>query len=317
MVNFRFHLISIIAVFLALGLGILMGSTVIDEAIVDRLDREIESVRTESDELRTENAQLRDDLDRVDTYVADSAAMAVEDRLDNVPVVILAERAVGGEMVDATAALIRAAGADAPAVIWLEDRWMLDDQNSIETLRGTLDTATSAASVRDRALDALARRIAEPPAAPEASDAGEEPVPDLLTRLSDAGFIDVQGDDVDLATFPAGPSRAIVVTGTDSLFSESDLTVALTQALVEADVSSVVGEVFVAGQSDDAPERGDAIAPVREDDTLNATVSTVDDLDLVAGRVASVLALEDLATGTVGHYGYGRGADQIIPAAVR
>ena len=78
--------------------------------------------------------------------------MAVEDRLDNVPVVILAERGVDGETVDATAALIRAAGADAPAVIWLEERWLLEDQESIEALRGTLDTATSAASVRDRVL---------------------------------------------------------------------------------------------------------------------------------------------------------------------
>ena len=240
--------------------------------------------------------------------------MAVEDRLDNVPVVILAERGVDGETVDASAALIRAAGADAPAVIWLEERWLLEDQESIEALRGTLDTATSAASVRDRALDALARRLAEPPVAPEV---GEETEPDFLTRLSEAGFVDVEGDELDLATFPSGPSRAMVVTGTESLLVESDVAVALTRALVDADVPSVVGEDYVAGESEDAPERGATVAPIRDDDTLNATVSTVDDLDLVAGRVASVLALEDLATGTVGHYGYGRGADQNIPAAVR
>jgi len=39
MINFRFHLVSLIAVFLALGLGILVGSTVVDQVIVDRLDR--------------------------------------------------------------------------------------------------------------------------------------------------------------------------------------------------------------------------------------------------------------------------------------
>ena len=92
---------------------------------------------------------------------------------------------------------------------------------------------------------------------------------------------------------------------------------ALAHALVDADVPSVVGEDYVAGESEDAPERGATVAPIRDDDILDATVSTVDDLDLVAGRVASVLAVEDLATGTVGHYGYGRGADQNIPAAVR
>ena len=314
MVNFRFHLISIIAVFLALGLGILMGSTVIDKAIVDRLDNEIESVRTESEELRAENARLRDDLDRVDNYVADSAAMAVEDRLDNVPVVVIAERGVDEETVDSTLALTQAAGADAPAVIWLEDAWLLEDQDAIDDLRGTLDTATSAASVRDRALAALAERVSDVPAPLED---GEEPTADFLTRLSDAGFVEVAGDDVDLATYPSGPARVILITGTESELAGSDVAVALTHDLVEADTPTVVGEVFVALDVEDAPERGEVIAPVRDDDELNATVSTVDDLDLVAGRVAAVLALEDLATGEVGHYGYGRGADQNIPVAVR
>ena len=32
MINFRFHLVSLIAVFLALALGVVMGATVIDRA---------------------------------------------------------------------------------------------------------------------------------------------------------------------------------------------------------------------------------------------------------------------------------------------
>ena len=45
MINFRFHLVSLVAVFLALGLGILVGSTVIDQGIVNRLDSEINHVQ--------------------------------------------------------------------------------------------------------------------------------------------------------------------------------------------------------------------------------------------------------------------------------
>src|SRR3954454_15161459 len=47
MINFRFHIVSLIAVFLALGLGILVGSTVIDQKIVNRLDAEIGRVDRE------------------------------------------------------------------------------------------------------------------------------------------------------------------------------------------------------------------------------------------------------------------------------
>ena len=39
MINFRFHIVSLIAVFLALALGIVMGATVVNRAIVDRLNR--------------------------------------------------------------------------------------------------------------------------------------------------------------------------------------------------------------------------------------------------------------------------------------
>ena len=37
MINFRFHLISLVAVFLALGVGVAMGASFIDRATVDSL----------------------------------------------------------------------------------------------------------------------------------------------------------------------------------------------------------------------------------------------------------------------------------------
>jgi hypothetical protein len=37
MIDFRYHLISIVAVFLALGIGILMGSYVLGEGLVKQL----------------------------------------------------------------------------------------------------------------------------------------------------------------------------------------------------------------------------------------------------------------------------------------
>ena len=37
MINLRYHIVSIVAVFLALGIGVLMGSTIVDRAIVSTL----------------------------------------------------------------------------------------------------------------------------------------------------------------------------------------------------------------------------------------------------------------------------------------
>ena len=53
MINFRFHLASLIAVFLALAIGIVMGSTVVKEATVKGLRAEIHRVE------RSSNARQR------------------------------------------------------------------------------------------------------------------------------------------------------------------------------------------------------------------------------------------------------------------
>ena len=310
MVNFRFHLVSLIAVFLALGLGILTGSAVVNQATVQTIRREIKDVRAEVNNLRSVNGQLKDDLNRSNAFLADSAAYAVEGRLLAVPVAVLAERGVSGGTVNDTIGLVRAAGAVAPAIVWLESKWKLENDRDVQALRDATDLLGGANSVRQRALDALALRLTSPPVAPVP---GEPPRPDLLQRLSDAGFISIDPGNADMTTFPPTPARALLITGTQSDFAGTDLTVETAQALVNANAPTVAGEVYVQQDGSDAPKRGDAVAKVRTKDTLASVVSTVDDLELVQGRVAAVLALQDLGAGTVGHYGYGDGASSSLP----
>ena len=100
MVNFRFHLVSLIAVFLALGLGILTGSAVVNQATVQGIRREIRDVRAEVNDLRDANGALTDELGRTSEFVAESAAFAVDGRLTGVPVAIVAERGVSEDAVE-------------------------------------------------------------------------------------------------------------------------------------------------------------------------------------------------------------------------
>jgi hypothetical protein len=305
MVNFRFHLISLIAVFLALGLGILVGSTVVDEAIVDGLRGEIDDAKEESSSVKAENDRLKDELGLADDYIGENASFAVESRLDDVPVAVFAERGVEGDVLDDAMALLRAAGADAPAVFWLEDDWELTESSQLSALKDATGAIGTAATARRQALDALAERL------DGSASAGED---DVIAALADAGFLQVEGDDVDLSQFPNRPARAVVVTGTDSDLLGSDLTLDLTRALSDADVPVLAAEAFVDRDGSDAPDRGHAVSAVRGDDGLTDTVSTVDDLDLVQGRVAAIVALEDLADGIVGDYGYGAGATRNFPS---
>ena len=48
MINFRFHVVSLIAIFLALALGVVIGAGVIDRGVVDALDNRLDTRRVRS-----------------------------------------------------------------------------------------------------------------------------------------------------------------------------------------------------------------------------------------------------------------------------
>ncbi len=311
MINFRFHLVSLIAVFLALGLGILVGSSVVDRVIVDRLDHEINTVKAESKSARTEIGRLTDHANRSDDFMRRVSAYAVSQRLSGVPVALVAERGVDAGAVKNMLATLRAAGADVPGIIWLNEPWQLPTAKEVATLSSATGVSGNAAAARVDATKLLARRLAEP----QSRSSANKPKTDLLTTLHNAGFVELtDGDRSAFEKFPARASRVLVLTGTDSRLSGSDTLVDLTQSLVANSVPTVVGEVY-----DDhngttpTPERGATVLPVRGDATLGKQVSTLDDAELPEGAITAAIELEQAVDGTVGHFGYGQGASAPLP----
>ena len=58
MVNFRYHLVSIIAVFLALALGIVLGTYTINPVVVHNLRTQVKALRSDKGDLRSRVLQL-------------------------------------------------------------------------------------------------------------------------------------------------------------------------------------------------------------------------------------------------------------------
>jgi len=328
MINFRFHLVSLVAVFLAVGLGILVGSSFIDQKIVNRLDTEIDRVSKENDKRREESKLLAQQNAQEQEFIELTTPFVVDGRLDGQSVAIVAERGVDGGAVKKTQTLLRAAGADTPAVVWLNDSWMLDTDQRRTDLESALGVRGDDAAMRTRAFTMLARRLATAPAtatsttsAPSSTTAtGSTPTTkparaDVLTALDDAGFISVtDGDASELATFPARVAHVLVVTGDKSHFLGAGITPAFVRALAGVNVPAVVTAVYNAGSDPKtAPERGAALSSILDDRVLSKAVSTVDDLDLEQGRVGATLALGVVANGAIGHYGYGPDASAPLP----
>jgi hypothetical protein len=317
MINFRFHIVSLIAVFLALAVGILFGSAFGKPTLIENLNKELNRVEHKADAANAASAQSQAELHQLNDYIQNTMAYAVQQRLPGTTVVVFAERGVDGKTVTNTMTTLRTAGADAPAIVWLEPRWQLATPADMTALAQAVGSnAQSADALRAVAMGTLADRLTGPLPRSAASPAQRARL-DVLTRLSDAGFVTVDGvGKSDLASFPPRTVKAaLVIDGDQTKFTDDTVFGNVIRSLISANVPTLAAEVYVPSQAPNAPQRGDVVGLVRSDATLSKQVSTIDDLDLTQGQVTAVLALEDLVTGNgVGHWGYGKGATRSVPA---
>ena len=305
MVNFRFHVVSLIAIFLALALGVVIGAGVIDRGVVDTLNNRLDSVEAKSDRIQSENNALRDRSKQMESMIGDLQPFAVSGRLLGDDVGVVAVRGVDDDRVSAVVTAAQQADATATGTLWLEGKWVLSDADSVKALQNALGTTTkNKTSLRNEGLQQLAQRLGNSRSRTE----GEQ---DLLVVLQQAGFLGYDSvNNSTITNFPGVAAGIVLVVGNGGSVDPALVTVPSAKALHAADVPLVVASVWK--QVSGGPERAAAVQPIRASE-LATTVSTVDDLDLVEGPTTVVLAMSDLflPKPVVGHYGYGPNASPL------
>lgn len=304
MVSFRFHIVSLIAVFLALALGIGMGVTVIDKATVDLLQRRLDSVRNEVNAANERSDGLDRLLARSNEYEQRAAEYLVARRLEGVPVVVVGVRGVDQGPLNEVRKILTEAGGVVQGTLWITDKMRLDDQGDIADLASELGLSSlEKPQVRQAFLVRLNAALAG------ASDVT------TLEPLIDEGFLDWEGDRVgDIARVDLSAARLVVASGATPVVANEDVAIPLLRMLAAQPIKRVV--VVESGDDGDhqRPARRAVFAgPVRSDSSLDEKLSTVDHVELSSGRVATVLALSQLASGRTGDYGYGGSTDGAIP----
>ena len=317
MINFRFHLVSLVAVFLALALGVVMGSTVIDRAIVDRLSSQIESVKKRADAERADNRALRDQVKGLETFIAQSQPQVTARRLNQVPVTVVAVRGVPGEDVKGATDILRSAGALVPGVLWIEDGFSASDPGARTKLVQAMgDSGLATDDLRQVALEALGHRLAAGPrVTPVSTSTAADTGLDTLVALNDAGLVSFDtmgGGAVSLDSWPASGARLLLIDGSQAHPPPGILSIPILRAAAAAGGRLALAEVFRPTATIKA--RGAVVRGVRDDAALSRVVSTVDDLDDTRGQVALTLAVQELGTDRAGHYGEGPGASSQLPA---
>ena len=309
MINFRFHVVSLIAIFLALALGVVIGAGVIDRGVVNTLNDRLDSVEAKSDRIKSENDALTDENSKLSGAIEDLEPFAVDGRLVGETSAVLAVRGVDEGKVKATTTAEQTAGATVPGILWIEDKWNLADTGAVKDLQDALGvTIKNKAALRTEGWRQLGVRLATAP-----SEVGTD---DVLAALVDAGFLSYEstGGSDSLSAFPGREASMTLITGTNAKVASDVIVVPVANGLEAASLPLVVADQWV--DSADGPSRGDALQPLR-DGNLGRSVSTVDDLDQPMGPTTVVLALADLlrTPPVVGHYGYGPGT-QPLPSPV-
>ena len=167
MIKLRTHIISLTAVFLALGIGLVLGSTFLDRTFVDALDAQVRRLNDRVDQ-RTEEVEALNRVINEQTLTEEAAADAgyeqlLAGQLTDAQVVVLANRGIDEDQVDRTVEVLQAADAEVPAVVWLTDRWNpTDPQRSAEIAESLDFDTTDPAQVTAEAAAMLGLALAGP-----------------------------------------------------------------------------------------------------------------------------------------------------------
>ena len=340
MINLRYHIISITAVFLALGIGLTLGSTFLDRVTVDHLESQLTSVERQVRATRTENEQLQDSVNRSqarnDALSAQLPEQLLAGHLTNVPVLVLATKGTDAALVARTETALASAGAQVAGTWWLTDQWNLDKSGDVDALAGLLsltskDVDRLRRSTAIRLSDLLSKAAAPAPADPTGDPATPVTIPpptepELVAALVKAGFIDYSapaGSADHRVLLPSALTRFVIVS--DDRPGKTAGGLAFASALIdelssEAHIAVVAAQGQVdlpdgkSGPASEDAERTTFVGPIREGSQTRAKISTVDDLDTPEGIAALVLALQDTGKSLVGHFGVAPGATRLLPA---
>jgi hypothetical protein len=308
-IDFRYHLVSLIAVFLAVALGIIIGTTALNEPILADIEGQVADLEQDKRSLEDQTQQLQAQLDTTQVFEAAIAPTLVDGTLPGSSVLlVVTNEEIAPETIEAVTTMVTEADGTVAGQITL--------------LPAYTDPSTEAA------LQGYVTGGGLPPgvALPEADDAGQlvgallgqvlmvppgGPEPDasaISSVLAGLSALDVLSQDSD-SVVPA--DYAIVLAsgafaGDDAAERTGSL-VDLVSALDSAGSGAVV-----AGDAASAAETG-LVGVIRADPALSAAVSTVDNVTATAGQISTVLALGQESEGTSGKYGTGEDTQPVPP----
>lgn len=310
MISLRQHALSLAAVFLALAVGVVLGSGFLSDTLLSSLRDEKKDLNTQISGLNDQKNVLNEKLSAANNFDTQLVGRIVHDALAGKSVVVFRTPDAKDDDVATVSKFIGQAGGTVTGTVSLTQEFV--EANSAEKLQTVVNSSVLPAGQQlstklvdqgSQAGDLMGiALLANPnPAMPPVDDTQRNTV---LAALRDTGFITYQATD-----HMGAANAALVVTG-GSLPQDAGNQGA-SVARFSAALAPHGSGTLLAGR-DGSATGGAAVAVARADAALNSAISTVDDVDAAPGRITAVLGLHDLlGGGHAGQYGTGHGATSI------
>lgn len=301
MISFRFHLVSLVAVFMALGLGVLSGTTVINRGIVRGLEETQQTLEAGNASLRARVGELRTELEAWTEFGEELTPHLVADQLTGQELVLVTQEGTDDAAVTAVQRTLEEAGARILTLLSVSSRM------SLPTDTDHLDLAEAIGEDPDQDPEVLkadaARELAEDLSP---ASAGRDVLPELLA----GEFVFNLGRQLSAAELRGlSDADAIVVVGGGPQPAAPEPDRFLVPFVAAA---STNGAPVAAAETADSAY--DFVTLLRDDGAVADRIVTQDNVNQVPGEIGLVLALDELlTTGRPGHFGVKSGASSVIP----
>jgi hypothetical protein len=308
-IDFRYHIVSIVAIFFALGAGVLLGSGPLKNTGGDLVASQAERDRKSLEDAREEIIELKA-LDRYrDEYVDKVASPLTFTRLKDRRIAVVTMPQVEESLVEGVSQAIEDAGGEITTRVSLDEKLFDTEQRQlVDPLVNQLVTADVTfpqdSTTYQRAGQILARGIA----AREEGRLVDDDATTVISGLNSSKMFGFKPTPKDRA------SLVVVIAGKPPVPRPENSTYNDAVDLIEGlDLSSA--GVVLAGTPDSATNGG-LLKAMRGDSDATKAVSSVDVANLPSGQATVIFGLIEQAEGKSGQYGGIEAKDGIAPKAV-
>ena len=301
MINFRYHLVSLIAVFVALAIGVVLGAGPLQSRIARSVTPgESGAVTVDTEALARAEVLLSSEKAGMDYLSGRLTAGS----LKGIPVVTVALPGTDSEDIASARNALSQAGATLAGAATLTENW---DIQGMEQYRQTLSTPLSSHTVRQIPADATSDTVIGYAIVDVLTTTGAER--DIAAEI----LTDATTPILTLDEDPKGGAQAVVVVGPRNSVPKN---IATDENIPVRSASSWTGlarAIAVAPRGGvligDASHAQSMLAQIR---SLNVPVTTVDQVGTQTANLAMVLALPH-ANEQARSFGSGEGATEIFP----